>query len=149
VVNTTGTPYYRRQPLRDVVIWYGLSEGIRDGILKEVAGNIFAYSLHDSNTDKFVAEVIEDFFKGCGSVTLPDGAPAKLALYFPQTDDLEELRPVIETKLAELGLPPAICLRNTSEPTKDEIDAFNRLSDPVSQHRVMLLVNKGTEGCLP
>lgn len=25
VVNTTGTPYYERQPLR-VVIWYGLSE---------------------------------------------------------------------------------------------------------------------------
>jgi type III restriction enzyme len=25
VVNTTGTPYFKRQPLRDVVIWYGLS----------------------------------------------------------------------------------------------------------------------------
>jgi len=24
VVNTTGTPYYKRQPLKDVVIWYGL-----------------------------------------------------------------------------------------------------------------------------
>lgn len=23
VVNTTGTPYYQRQPLRDVVVWYG------------------------------------------------------------------------------------------------------------------------------
>jgi hypothetical protein len=43
VVNTTGTPYYERQPLRDVVIWYGLSQGIRDGILKEVAGNIRAF----------------------------------------------------------------------------------------------------------
>ena len=38
VINTTGTPYYQHQPLKDVVIWYGLSEGIRDGILKEVAG---------------------------------------------------------------------------------------------------------------
>jgi hypothetical protein len=26
VVNTTGTPYYPKQPLRDVVVWYGLSE---------------------------------------------------------------------------------------------------------------------------
>ena len=25
VVNTTGTPYFKRQPLRDVVFWYGLS----------------------------------------------------------------------------------------------------------------------------
>jgi hypothetical protein len=132
--------------LRDVVIWYGLSEGIRDGILKEVAGNIFAYSFDERNTDKFVAEVIEDFFKQCKDVTLSDRAPAKLALYFPQTDDLEELRPAIETKLAGLGLAPAICLRNTNESTKDEIEAFNRLNDPASQHRVILLVNKGTEG---
>ncbi|MGD2254087.1 MAG: DEAD/DEAH box helicase family protein, partial [Anaerolineales bacterium] len=29
VVNTTGTPYYERQLLRDVVMWYGLSQGIR------------------------------------------------------------------------------------------------------------------------
>ena len=29
-VNTTGTPYSQRQPLRDVVIWYGLAHGIRD-----------------------------------------------------------------------------------------------------------------------
>jgi hypothetical protein len=29
VVNTTGTPYFKRQPLRDVVVWYGLSLGHR------------------------------------------------------------------------------------------------------------------------
>ena len=27
VVNTTGTPYFERQPLRDVVVWYGLGRG--------------------------------------------------------------------------------------------------------------------------
>ena len=26
VINTTGTPYYQRQLLRDVVVWYGLFE---------------------------------------------------------------------------------------------------------------------------
>jgi hypothetical protein len=30
VVNTTGTPYFQRQPLKDVVVWYGLSQGIKD-----------------------------------------------------------------------------------------------------------------------
>jgi hypothetical protein len=45
VVNTTGTPYFERQPLRDVVVWYGLGEGIRDGILKEVANNIQVFGL--------------------------------------------------------------------------------------------------------
>lgn len=146
VVNTTGTPYYQKQPLRDVVVWYGLSEGIRDGILKEVAGNIFAYSFDDRNADSFVGEVVGDFFAHCAAVSLPNGAPAKLAIYFPQTADLEELRPAIEAKLATLGQPPAVCLRNTSDSPQAEVDAFNRLNDPASPHRVILLVNKGTEG---
>src|SRR5215211_7806656 len=43
VVNTTGTPYYKKQVLKDVVIWYGLAEGIADGILKEVEDSILSY----------------------------------------------------------------------------------------------------------
>ena len=146
VVNTTGTPYFQRQPLRDVVVWYGLSQGIRDNILKEVANNIQAFTFDDQNTNQFIAHVIEDFFKDYGNVALPNGAPAKLAIYFPQTDDLEELRPAIETALAKTGSSPAHCLRNTSDSTQAEIDAFNRLNDSAAPHRVILLVNKGTEG---
>lgn len=146
VVNTTGTPYFQRQPLRDVVVWYGLSEGIRDSILKEVSGNIRAYRFEDSNAALFVAEVVEDFFRDYGEVRLPNGAPARIALYFPQTDDLEKLRPAVETALAKRGLPPAVVLRNTNQSPQSEVDAFNRLNDPASPHRVMLLVNKGTEG---
>lgn len=146
VVNTTGTPYYLRQPLKDVVTWYGLSEGIEDRILKDVSGNINAYSFTADNADKFIAEVVKDFFSEYADVTLPNSAPSKLAIYFPQTDDLEELRPAIEAALTLAGQPPSIVLRNTSASTKEEIDAFNRLSDPKSPHRVILLVNKGTEG---
>ena len=146
VVNTTGTPYFQRQPLRDVVVWYGLSEGIRDGILKEVSGSIHAFTFDDANADKFVTHIVEDFFKDYGNVTLPNGAPAKLAIYFPQTDDLEELRPKIEAKLAALGHSPTLVLRNTNESPKEEVDAFNRLNDPDAPHRIILLVNKGTEG---
>lgn len=146
VINTTGTPYYKRQPLRDVVIWYGLSEGIGDGILKEVADNIYAYDFDRPHTDQFVAEVVRDFFETYGEVALPNGAPARLAMYFPQTKDLRELRPVVERTLMELGYPTDIVLRNTSNSTQAEIDAFNRLNHPSSRHRVMLLVNKGTEG---
>lgn len=69
VVNTTGTPYYERQPLRDVVIWYGLSEGIRDNILKPVDGNIYAYDFDQQHTDQFVAEVVRDFFHTYGEVS--------------------------------------------------------------------------------
>lgn len=98
VVNTTGTPYFQRQPLWDVVIWYGLSEGIRENILKDPSQNIQAFDF-EGNTATYVSHVIEDFFRDYGDVRLPDGAPAKLAVYFPQTDDLEELRPAIDAAL--------------------------------------------------
>ncbi len=145
VVNTTGTPYFRRQPLKDVVIWYGLSEGIRDGILKDVSGNIQAFDF-EGNTGAYVSHVIRDFFRDYGETRLPNGAPAKLAVYFPQTDDLEELRPTIDAALVRVGRSPTACLRNTAESPQSEVDAFNRLNDPAAPHRVILLVNKGTEG---
>jgi len=148
VVNTTGTPYFRRQPLRDVVIWYGLSQGIRDNILKDLSGNIFAFEF-EGDASRYVAHVVEDFFKDYGDVRLPNGAAAKVAIYFPQTDDLSELRPAVDQALARVGQSPSVCLVNTSDDalTKPaDIDAFNRLNDPASPHRVILLVNKGTEG---
>jgi hypothetical protein len=143
VINTTGTPYYKRQPLRDVVIWYGLSEGIRDGILKEVAGNIQAYDFA-GNIEAYLAHVIKDFFKDYGDVTLPDGTPAKLAIYFPQTDDVKDLRPVIETKLVELGLTPTLILEHhTGQENKADFDRFKFKESP---YRIALLVNRGVEG---
>jgi len=148
VVNTTGTPYYKRQPLKDVVVWYGLSEGIADGYLKELAGNIQAYDF-EGNVEAYVAHVVKSFFEDYGDVHLPNGAPAKLAMYFPQTNDLAQLRPVIDRTLVEVGQTPSLCLVNTSDDTltkQADIDAFNRLNDPNAPHRVILLVNKGTEG---
>lgn len=146
VVNTTGTPYFQKQPLRDVVIWYGLSEGIREGILKDVEDNIVAYSFDDRDADQLVTEIVTDFFERYGDVRLPNGAPARLALYFPKTDDLAELRPAVEAALAGVGQSPVTVLVNTSKSSKAQIDAFNRLNDPASPHRVIMLVNKGTEG---
>ncbi len=148
VVNTTGTPYFQRQPLRDVVTWYGLSQGIRDGILKDLAGSIQAYDF-EGEPVPYLRHVVEDFFREYGDVRLPNGAPAKLAIYFPQTDDVVELRPVIDEVLVRLRLSPALCLTNTSDSrltTEADIEAFNRLNDPAAPHRVILLVNKGTEG---
>ena len=148
VINTTGTPYFQRQPLRDVVTWYGLSEGIKDGYLKDLSGNIQAYDFSgDART--YAAHVITDFFKDYGDVRLQNGAPAKLAMYFPQTDDLRELKPIIDQALVESGFSPSLALINTSDGdlTKQaDIESFNRLNDPGSPYRVILLVNKGTEG---
>ena len=79
-------------------------------------------------------------------MALPNGARAKLALYFPQTDDLEAMRPVVEAALAANGHAPSECLANHSHSPQADVDAFNRLNDPASAHRVILLVNRGTEG---
>lgn len=145
VVNTTGTPYYQRQPLLDVVYWYGLSQGIADGYLKPVSGNIESYDFED-DLKQYVSHVVGDFLSNYGNVTLPNGAAAKLALYFPQTDDLEAMRPVVEAALAANGHAHSECLANHSRSPQSDVDAFNRLNDPASQHRVVMLVNRGTEG---
>ena len=146
VINTTGTPYYQRQLLRDVIVWYGLSQGIKDNILKGVDGSIQAFSFDETQTAQLLNHVVEDFFKDYGAVRLSNGAPARVAIYFPQTDDLKDCRPVIEAKLASLGLPTTLVLENHTNAQQADIDAFARLNDPHAPHRVILLVNKGTEG---
>ena len=148
VINTTGTPYFKRQPLKDVVYWYGLAQGIKDGYLKDLADNIQAYDF-DGDAGVYVDHLVRDFFRDYGDVRLANGAPAKLAIYFPQTKDLAELHPVVDKALVDIGESPALCLVNTSDSSltsQTDIDAFNRLNDPAAPHRVMLLVNKGTEG---
>lgn len=145
VINTTGTPYYRKQILKDVVYWYGLSQGIRDGILKGVRGNIVAYP--EVEDEHFIKDVITDFFKDYEGIKIYDGSPAKLALYFPRIDDLRHAKPIVEGTLVGIGKDPSIVLEVCNE-SKDEIkDLFdNRINDRYLPYRVFLLVNKGTEG---
>ncbi len=147
VINTTGTPYFERQPLRDVVIWYGLGEGIRDGVLKELANNIQVFDLDESESDALVTRIVGDFFATYGSVTLPSGAPARLALYFPQTNAMDAARPAVETALIAAGGDPSTILAvhsKSSEETRREF--FRVASDPQSPYRIILLINMGTEG---
>lgn len=145
VVNTTGTPYYGKQILKDVIYWYGLSQGIKDGILKEVRGNIIAYP--EVEDKQFIRDVIADFFKEYKDVKIYDGTPSKLAIYFPKIEDLQNAKPVVEKALIEMGEDPSIVLEVHNE-SKDEIkDLFdNRINDTYLPYRIFLLVNKGTEG---
>jgi len=145
VVNTTGTPYYKKQMLRDVVYWYGLSQGIKDGILKEVKDSIYSYD--NISSEDFLNAVLEDFFKKYRHVMTYDGAYSKLAVYFPQTEDLRKLKPVVEKKVSELGLDPSIVLEVHNESEEKVKDLFNnRINDVHNPYRVYLLVNMGTEG---
>lgn len=145
VVNTTGTPYYQRQLLRDVIYWYGLSQGIEDGILKEVRGNIMAYP-KVSETD-FVIDIVKDFFQEYKDVRVNNGEYAKLAIYFPQVADLEKTKPIVEQTLISLKIDPSVVLPVHNKSTDEVKDLFdNRINDPKLSYRVFLLVNKGTEG---
>lgn len=145
VVNTTGTPYYKKQVLKDVVFWYGLSQGIKDGILKEVRGNIVGYE--EVSDEEFIKDVVNDFFDNYENVKIYDGSPAKLAIYFPKVDDLIKSKPIVEKTLVERGLDPSIILEVHNESPDEVKDLFdNRINDPKLQYRVFLLVNKGTEG---
>ena len=147
VVNATGTPYFQRQPLRDVVAWYGLGEGIRDGVLKELAGNIKVFELGDAEAAQLVSEVIDDFVAIYWPVALPNGAPARLALYFPNLETRDELRPAIDSALARRGIGADAVLvvdNKSTEATRRAFEAVAR--DPAAPHRILLLVNMGTEG---
>ena len=147
VINATGTPYFERQPLRDVVVWYGLGEGIRDGVLKELAKNIKVFDLGDGEADTLVSSVIEDFVRDYWTVSLPNGAPSRLALYFPNIETRDELRGAVESALALRGIGTDTILAvdgKSSEATRRHFEAVAR--NPEAPERVLLLVNMGTEG---
>ncbi|HOW13054.1 MAG TPA: DEAD/DEAH box helicase family protein [Candidatus Pacearchaeota archaeon] len=145
VINTTGTPYFKRQILKDVIYWYGLSQGIKDGILKEVRGNIVSY---ENVSDKqFLEDVVSDFLKNYKDVKIYDGNLAKLAIYFPQIEHLNSAKALIEKSVIKQGLDPSIVLPVHNESPEEIKDLFdNRINDPNLPYRIFLLVNKGTEG---
>ncbi len=145
-VNTTGTPYYQGKVLRDVIYWYGLSQGIKDGILKDVRGNIVAYQ--DVSDENFIREVVNDFISNYWNVSIYNGAKAKLAIYFPKIEDISEFRPIVEQVLSSRGIDPSsVVLEVHNKASKEVQDLFdNRINDPAVPYRIFLLVNKGTEG---
>ena len=146
VINTTGTPYYKRQMLREVVAWYSLGEGIQDNILKSLRRGIVHYDIGSGSEEEVIRNVIGLFFENYGDVTLPNGAKAKIAFYFKTQEHLDASREYIERALAEIGESPALILVNTQRSSQAEVDEFNRLNDPDSQKRILLLIGKGVEG---
>ena len=146
VVNTTGTPYYGGQTLKEVVAWYGLGKGIEDGILKSIHLGIRRYDIAKRGDEHVVGHIVRDFFERYGDLVLPDGARPKIAFYFKQRDHLKQCRSVIERTMAEIGRDAASILINTEDARKEDLDEFIRLNTPQSQKRVVLLVGKGVEG---
>lgn len=146
VINTTGTPYSKRQMLREVVAWYSLGEGIRDNILKSLHNGIVQYPIGIIPDEDVISSVINDFFDNYGDVALPDGAKAKIAFYFRTQEHLDVSLAHIQNALTEIGESTTQILVNTQKSSPQEVDEFNRLNDSDSQKRIILLIGKGTEG---
>ena len=146
VVNTTGTPYYGGQTLKEVVSWYGLGRGIRDGILKSIHLGVRRYDIAGKGDDFVVDHIVRDFFDCYGGHVLPNGARPKIAFYFKQREHLNRCRAIIERTMADIGRDAASILVNTQDARKEDLDEFIRLNNPGSQKRVVLLVGKGVEG---
>lgn len=146
VVNTTGTPYYKRQILKEVTVWYGLKEGIEDNILKSLTEGIRLYDIERDSDKTVIGDIVEDFFRHYGDVRLPDGARAKIAFYFKTVRHLKKAAPLVTHAMTKIGEDPTQVLVNTQESTKEDIARFNDLNNPGNGVRVILLVQKGVEG---
>ena len=146
VVNTTGTPYYRRQPLKEVLVWYGLGDGIKDGYLKSLENGICQYDIGEQKDEDVLDAIITDFFKSYGDVSLPNGERSKIAFYFKTQEHLEDSRQHIEKSMRKIGENISQVLVNTQQSSMEEENEFKKLNSPTSQKRVILLIGRGIEG---
>ena len=146
--NYTGTPYVNKQLLPEVVYAYGLKESIQNGFLKDA----YLRSFENVKSDEFLRSVIKTFWDTYGGKTF-EGLPPKLAIFATTIKEAnEEVRPLVEKILTELGVSTSKILVNVGDDkiTKDEdVRNFNNL-DVVgtlgSQKQILILVGKGREG---
>ncbi len=146
VINTTGTPYYRKQPLKEVIVWYGLGDGIKDNILKNLNDGIHQYSFDEQSAEQVFRDIVREFFRVYGRVALANGSMAKIAFYFKTQEHLDTSRAQIEQALVEIGESVDQILVNTQQSKADEISQFKRLNNPENLKRIILLIGKGVEG---
>ena len=146
--NFTGTPYVNNKILPEVIYAYGLQAAIRNNFLKDTS--VIGYS--NVKSKEFLKAVIADFWAKYGGKEYEGLAP-KMAIFGAEIVEVrDEIRPVVEEVLSELGIPLDKILVNVGDEkiTKSEdIRDFNNLDiagTAGSEKQFILLVNKGREG---
>ncbi|WML36947.1 TnsA endonuclease N-terminal domain-containing protein [Clostridium sp. OS1-26] len=146
--NYTGTPYVNKQLLPEVVYAYGLKESIVNGFLKDADLKAF----ENVKSEEFLRAAITMFWKTYGEKSY-EGLLAKLAIFATTIDEANnEVRPVVEKILADLGISSSKILVNVGDAkvTKDDdIRDFNNLDivgTEGSKKQIIILVGKGREG---
>ena len=144
--NFTGTPYAGGSIFPEVVYAYGLRDAIDSAYLKKV--RVVGYE--NSKSAQFIRDVVRDFCGKHAEAARFEGLRPKLAIFATSIKELqEELRPVVEDMVAELGLPSSTVLVNVGDAkltSNDDLREFKRLDTPASDKQIILLVNKGKEG---
>lgn len=145
--NYTGTPYVGKRLLPEVVYAYGLKDAIDNKYLKKVS--IKGFENIQDQTLAFVRHAMNEFLDQHGEQRY-EGMLPKFAFFASSIDELQrELRPAVETVLAERNIPANRILVNvgdTAITSNDDLREFKNLDSPASQKQFILLVNKGKEG---
>lgn len=146
--NFTGTPYVENSVLPEVIYYYGLKDAIRKNYLK----NADILGFENVKSHEFLKTVIKDFWEKYGGNTY-EGLLPKLAIFGATVEEVtDEIKPVVEEVLAELGIDRNKILVNVGDSTitKDtDIKCFNNLDvdgTEGSQKQFILLCGKGREG---
>ncbi len=146
--NFTGTPYVENSVLPEVIYYYGLKDAIYNSYLKNA--DILGYD--NVKSQEFLRTVIKDFWEKYGQNTY-ENLPPKLAIFGATVEEVtDEIKPVVEEVLAELGIDRNKILVNVGDTTitKDsDIKCFNNLDvegTEGSQKQFILLCGKGREG---
>lgn len=146
--NFTGTPYVNNKILPEVVYAYGLQAAIRNKFLKDTS--VIGYN--NVKNKEFLKAVITDFWEKYGGKEY-EGLLPKMAIFGAEVAEVQdEIKPIVEEVLSELGIPLNKILVNVGDEkiTKSEdIRDFNNLDvegTVGSKKQFILLVNKGREG---
>lgn len=141
VVNFTGTPYVNNKLISDVVYYFGLKQGIEEGILKQVKFKDY----ENVKSEEFVTDVVDVFLDRYSGIKL-EGKLPKIAFYSSSIEDLQQnLRPVLEKVLTKKGIPINTILEYHTK-KEDNKEDFVKLDTEESKKQFILLVGKGTEG---
>lgn len=137
----TGTPYIDGKMIENTVYYYGLKQGIEQGILKQLE----VKECGDVKSEQFLSIVIHEFFSKYGNIRT-EGKLPKLAIYTANIEELQEVRELLQNNiLPKFKLSSSLLIENHTKASKAEQEAFHKLDTPESPYQIILLVNKGTE----
>ena len=147
--NYTGTPYVQNHLLPEVVYAYGLADSIAHNYLKEAR----PLGYDNVKGEDFIREVITQFWEQYGGKTY-DGLNPKIALYASTIDEaVNQLRPLVEKVIADLGLSADSILVNVGdEKYTKEADwrmfryELDKVGSEGNRKQFLILVEKGKEG---